>query len=55
MKLSKAGARIRAAHCSVGRIRRSRSKRVGRVISQTPKPGSVRRRGFAVGLVIGRK
>ena len=42
--------RIRRANCSVGRVRRARSRRVGRVISQSPRPGAVRRRGFRSGL-----
>lgn len=54
MTLSRAKARIRARHCSVGRIRRARSNRVGRVIGQSPRPGSVRAQGFRVRLVVGR-
>jgi large repetitive protein len=46
---------IRRANCSVGRIRRASSRRVGRVISQSPRPGAVRRRGFRVNLVVGRR
>jgi len=53
MTLSKAKAKARTKRCSVGRIRRSRSTRVGRVIGQSPKSGTVRRRGFPVALVIG--
>ena len=48
-------ARIRARHCSVGTIRRARSGRVGRVISQNPRRGTVKRRGFPVKLVVGRR
>ena len=46
---------IRAEHCSVGRVRRVRSKRVRRVVAQRPRAGSVRRRGFKVNLVVGRR
>jgi beta-lactam-binding protein with PASTA domain len=55
MTLRRAKARIRARHCSVGRIRRTRSRRVGRVIAQTPRPGAIKRRGFPVRLVVGRR
>jgi beta-lactam-binding protein with PASTA domain len=55
LTLSRARVRIRARHCSVGRIRRARSRRVGRVIGQSPRPGVVRRRGFPVNLVVGRR
>jgi beta-lactam-binding protein with PASTA domain len=55
MTLRRAKARIRARHCSVGRIRRTRSRRVGRVIGQTPRPGAIKRRGFPVRLVVGRR
>jgi hypothetical protein len=55
LTLGRARTRIRARHCSVGRIRRARSRRVGRVISQSPRPSAVRRRGFPVRLVIGRR
>src|SRR5436853_611558 len=50
-----AKSRIRRAHCSVARIRRQRSKRVGRVISQSPRPGTLRPRGAGVSLVVGRR
>jgi hypothetical protein len=54
--LSQARQRIRARHCSVGRISRVRSRRSirGRVMRVNPRPGAVRRRGFPVSLVIGR-
>jgi hypothetical protein len=55
MRLGKAKARIRKARCSVGRIRRARSRRVGRVIGQSPRPGVLKRRGFPVKLVVGRR
>jgi len=55
LRLARAKARIQSKHCSVGRIRRAHSRRVGRVISQHPRPGSVRPRGFPVRLVVGRR
>jgi beta-lactam-binding protein with PASTA domain len=55
LTLSKAKAKIRAKHCSVGRIRKTHSRRVGRVISQSPRPGTVKPRGFKVSLVVGRR
>jgi beta-lactam-binding protein with PASTA domain len=55
MKLNRARTRIRARHCSVGRVRRVKAKRVGRVIRQTPRAGSIRARGVKVNLVVGRR
>jgi beta-lactam-binding protein with PASTA domain len=55
LTLSRAKTKIRAKHCSVGRIRRTRSTRVGRVIGQSPRPGTVKPRGFRVNLVVGRR
>ena len=55
MRLAKAARTIRARDCSIGRIRRLRSKRVGRVVGQSPRAGTVRRRGFRVNLTIGRR
>jgi beta-lactam-binding protein with PASTA domain len=55
LSLGRAKAKIRRARCSVGRIRRARSTRVGRVIGQSPRPGVVKRRGFPVKLVVGRR
>jgi beta-lactam-binding protein with PASTA domain len=55
LKLGPAKTKIRAKHCSVGRIRRARSTRVGRVISQSPKPGAIKANGFKVKLVVGRR
>jgi peptide/nickel transport system substrate-binding protein len=56
LKLARARTRIRARHCSVGRVRRARSRRhVGRVIAQKPKAGTVRARGTKVTLVVGRR
>ena len=55
LKLAKAKTKIRRAHCSVGRVRRARSRRVGRVIGQTPRPGTRLRRGGRVRLVVGKR
>jgi Beta-propeller repeat/PASTA domain len=54
-KLPKAKRTIKARHCSVGRVRRVRSKRVGRVVAQSPRAGAVRKRGFKVNLAVGRR
>jgi beta-lactam-binding protein with PASTA domain len=56
MALGRAKTKIRSKHCSVGRItRRVSSRRAGRVISQSPKPGAVKPAGFKVKLVVGRR
>jgi len=55
LRLARAKAKIRAAHCSVGRIRRTQSRRVGRVLAQNPRPGKIKPRGFPVKLVVGRR
>jgi Beta-propeller repeat/PASTA domain len=55
LKVAEAKRMIRALDCSVGRIRRVRSKRVGRVVVQSPPAGAVRRRGFKVNLTVGRR
>jgi len=55
LQLGRAKTKIRRAHCSVGAIRRARSRRVGRVIAQSPRPGAVKRRGFPVKLTVGRR
>jgi beta-lactam-binding protein with PASTA domain len=55
LTLGRARTKIRRTHCSVGRIRRAHSRRVGRVIGQSPRPGTVKRRGFPVKLVVGRR
>jgi beta-lactam-binding protein with PASTA domain len=54
LTLRTAKQRIRASRCSVGRVRRARSRRVGRVIAQSPRAGKVKRLGFPVKLVVGR-
>jgi beta-lactam-binding protein with PASTA domain len=56
LTLKKAKSRIRAKHCGVGKVtRRASSRRVGRVIKQTPKAGAVKPAGFKVKLVVGRR
>jgi beta-lactam-binding protein with PASTA domain len=55
LTLGRAKQRIRSRHCSVGRVRRARASRAGRVIGQSPRPGTTRRRGFPVKLVVGRR
>jgi hypothetical protein len=55
LKLGRARTRIRRANCSLGRIHRKRSRRVGRVIGQSPRPGTVRRHGARVNLIVGRR
>jgi beta-lactam-binding protein with PASTA domain len=55
MTLNRARNRIRNARCRVGRIRRARSRRVGRVLRQSPRPGVVRPVGTRVNLVVGRR
>ena len=55
LRLATARKRIGRAHCRVGRVRRARSRRVGRVLSQSPKAGAVRARGTRVKLVVGRR
>jgi beta-lactam-binding protein with PASTA domain len=55
LKLARARARIRAAGCRVGRIRRARSRRVGRVLAQTPRAGRIRPLEARIALVVGRR
>ena len=55
MRLANARTRIRRAHCSPGRVRHVRSKRVGRVLGQNPRAGSRRARRARVSLLVGRK
>ena len=55
MTLRRAKSRIRAKHCGVGRVRYARSRRAGKVIGQTPRPGTRKPRGFKVKLVVGRR
>jgi subtilisin-like proprotein convertase family protein len=46
---------IKRAGCRVGRVRRARSRRAGRVLRQSPRPGVQRRYGTRVNLVVGRR
>jgi len=55
MTLGRAKSRIRAKHCGVGRVRRVHSKRVGRVLKQSPRPGARKPRGAKVSLTVGRR
>jgi hypothetical protein len=55
LRLSAAERRLRRAHCSVGRIKRTKTGRPGRVVAQSPRPGAKRRRGYSVRLVVGRR
>jgi beta-lactam-binding protein with PASTA domain len=55
MRLTAAKRKIRRGRCSVGRVRRARSGRIGRVIGQRPAPGARRSRGTKVSLVVGRR
>ena len=54
--LSKAQERLKAAHCSTGKVKSAPSHKVGKgqVISEHPHPGTVRPRGARVGLVVSR-
>ena len=55
LTLRRAHARVRSAHCTLGRVRRARSTRPrGRVISQRPAPGRVLRNGTRINLVLSR-
>ncbi len=56
LRLATARKRITRAHCRVGRVRRARSpRRVGRVLSQSPRAGVRRAAGTRVNLVVGRR
>jgi Tol biopolymer transport system component len=57
MRLAVARKKIGRANCNTGRVRRARSAktRVGKVLSQSPKAGAVRKRGTKVNLVVGRR
>jgi Tol biopolymer transport system component len=55
LRLATARTRIKRAKCGVGRVRRARSRRVGRVLSQSPRAGSRRAQGTKVNLVVGRR
>ncbi|MGH2921016.1 MAG: PASTA domain-containing protein [Gaiellaceae bacterium] len=53
--LAAARTAIRRANCSVGKVRRTRSRRIGRVIAQSPRAGVRRARGARVNLIVGRR
>jgi beta-lactam-binding protein with PASTA domain len=55
-KLAAARARIRSAHCSVGKITRKHAARAkrGRVIAQSPAPGRHLRNLARIKLTVGR-
>ena len=56
LTLARARTRLHARHCKVGRVtRRATSGRPGRVLAQRPRAGAVRRAGFRVRLVVGRR
>jgi hypothetical protein len=57
LPLRRARLRIVRRHCSVGRIQRihTRGRLRGRVVRQSPRAGTVRRRGYPVRLVVGRR
>jgi beta-lactam-binding protein with PASTA domain len=55
LRLGRAVTKIRRAHCRVGRVRRARSRLVGRVIGQSPQAGARKARNFRVTLVVGRR
>jgi Tol biopolymer transport system component len=55
LRLAPAKQRIRRANCAVGRIRKKHSKRVGRVLAQSPRAGTKLSRGGRVNLLVGRR
>jgi hypothetical protein len=57
LRFAAAKRRIRRTHCSVGRVTRahSRLRLRGRVVRQSPRAGTVRRHGYPVRLVVGRR
>jgi hypothetical protein len=56
LKLKKAKARIKKAHCRVGKVRKASSpaKKKGKVIKQSPKPGKKLKNGGKVNLTVGK-
>src|SRR4051794_2064559 len=55
LTLKKAKAKLRRAHCALGKVTRKHSnKRRGRVIAQKPKPGTHGKPGMRVALVLSR-
>jgi Tol biopolymer transport system component len=57
MRLAVARSRIGRANCQVGSVRRKRTKakKRGKVVAQSPRAGSVKDRGSKVNLVVGRR
>jgi beta-lactam-binding protein with PASTA domain len=55
LRLAPAKSKIRRAHCSVGRVSRAHSRRVGRVLKQSPRAGAIKPRGTKVSLTVGRR
>jgi Tol biopolymer transport system component len=55
LRLASARVRIRRARCTVGRVRRAKSRRVGRVLAQNPRAGAQRLVGGRVNLLVGRR
>ena len=58
MRLAIARRKIAKANCKVGRIRRAKvrsSRRIGKVLSQSPRSGLTRPKGTNVNLVLGRR
>lgn len=55
--LRKAKRLLKAAHCTLGRVKRREApnRKPGRVLSQRPKPGAVRQPGAKVNLVVSRR
>jgi beta-lactam-binding protein with PASTA domain len=55
MRLARAKTRLRRANCSLGHVRRQQSSRGPVVLSQKPRARAIRRRGYPVSLVVGRR
>jgi len=57
LKLTLAERKIRRAHCSTGTVRRKRAPRgrVGVVLAQKPHARAIRRSGYAVSLLVGKR
>ena len=55
LRLARARTKVRRAGCTVGRVRHTRSRHVGRVVSQSPRAGKILARGGQVRLVVGRR
>ena len=55
LTLRRARLRLSQAHCWVGRVRRVRARRIGRVVTQRPRAGQLRSWRFQVALRVGRR